>query len=211
MQTMDMSLAQHVKAGRITQQMAFERCHDPEELQRLDRAEPATSAVPSRRRSTGGGVDRHGAEVAAWSWAGCKGADDARYLPVQGPRQGGQHGHRHARGRQRAARPAAPARDGLHARSRWARRSAASTSRSTSRRPKVKLKDLSVFSRQFATMINSGLPILRALAILADQTENKPLGETLSDVPHGRRAGRVAVGRHGRSTRRCSTTSTSRW
>jgi twitching motility protein PilT len=35
MQTMDMSLAQHVKSGRITQQMAFERCHDAEELQRL--------------------------------------------------------------------------------------------------------------------------------------------------------------------------------
>jgi twitching motility protein PilT len=35
MQTMDMSLAQHVKAGRITQQIAFERCHDPEELNRL--------------------------------------------------------------------------------------------------------------------------------------------------------------------------------
>ncbi|MDP9318139.1 MAG: type IV pilus twitching motility protein PilT, partial [Actinomycetota bacterium] len=34
MQTMDMSLAQHVKSGRITQQIAFERCHDPEELQR---------------------------------------------------------------------------------------------------------------------------------------------------------------------------------
>jgi twitching motility protein PilT len=35
MQTMDMALAAHVKAGRITQQMAFERCHDPEELERL--------------------------------------------------------------------------------------------------------------------------------------------------------------------------------
>ena len=35
MQTMDMALAQHVKAGRISQQMAFERCHDPEELDRL--------------------------------------------------------------------------------------------------------------------------------------------------------------------------------
>jgi twitching motility protein PilT len=35
MQTMDMSLASHVKSGRISQQMAFERCHDPEELQRL--------------------------------------------------------------------------------------------------------------------------------------------------------------------------------
>ncbi len=35
MQTMDMHLAQLVKAGTITQQIAFERCHDPEELQRL--------------------------------------------------------------------------------------------------------------------------------------------------------------------------------
>src|ERR671937_479855 len=35
MQTMDMSLSQHIKAGRISQQVAFERCHDPEELQRL--------------------------------------------------------------------------------------------------------------------------------------------------------------------------------
>ncbi|MDQ4005851.1 MAG: type II secretion system F family protein, partial [Actinomycetota bacterium] len=31
---------------------------------------------------------------------------------------------------------------------------------------RVKLKDLAVFSRQFATMINSGLPLLRTLAIL---------------------------------------------
>jgi type IV pilus assembly protein PilC len=57
------------------------------------------------------------------------------------------------------------------------------------KRAKVKLKDLSVFSRQFATMINSGLPILRALAILAEQTPNKLLAETLTqcrtDVEQG--------------------------
>ena len=35
MQTMDMALAAHVKAGAITQGMAFERSHDPEELERL--------------------------------------------------------------------------------------------------------------------------------------------------------------------------------
>ena len=44
MQTMDMSLASHVKAGRVTQQMAFERCHDPEELQRLIGSNGALSA-----------------------------------------------------------------------------------------------------------------------------------------------------------------------
>ena len=35
MQTMDMSLATLVKEGKITQQMAFERCHDAEELARI--------------------------------------------------------------------------------------------------------------------------------------------------------------------------------
>ena len=54
---------------------------------------------------------------------------------------------------------------------------------------KVKLKELSVFSRQFATMINSGLPILRALSILADQSENKLMADTLNkcrlDVEQG--------------------------
>ena len=46
----------------------------------------------------------------------------------------------------------------------------------------VKMKDLAVFSRQFATMVNSGLPILRALAILGDQTENKELQKVLVQV-----------------------------
>ncbi|MEI2619260.1 MAG: hypothetical protein V9G09_00790 [Candidatus Nanopelagicales bacterium] len=38
---------------------------------------------------------------------------------------------------------------------------------------RVKLKDLAISARQFATMINSGLSLLRALSILGDQTENK--------------------------------------
>ena len=47
---------------------------------------------------------------------------------------------------------------------------------------KVKLKDLSIMSRQFATMINSGLSLLRALSILADQTDNKELAKVLALV-----------------------------
>src|SRR3954466_8992475 len=43
----------------------------------------------------------------------------------------------------------------------------------------VKLKDVALFSRQFATMINSGLSLLRALNILAEQTENKTLGAVI--------------------------------
>jgi type IV pilus assembly protein PilC len=47
---------------------------------------------------------------------------------------------------------------------------------------KVKLKDLAVMSRQFATMINSGLSMLRALTILSEQTENKELARVLGEV-----------------------------
>ncbi|MEN2736629.1 type II secretion system F family protein [Microbacterium sp. X-17] len=46
----------------------------------------------------------------------------------------------------------------------------------------VKLKDLAVMSRQMATMIGSGLSLLRTLNILADQTESKRLREILSTV-----------------------------
>jgi type IV pilus assembly protein PilC len=47
---------------------------------------------------------------------------------------------------------------------------------------KVKLKDLAVFSRQFATMINAGLSLLRALNILTEQTENPELTRVLAEV-----------------------------
>lgn len=55
--------------------------------------------------------------------------------------------------------------------------------------PKVKLRDLVVFSRQLATMINAGLSLLRALTILSDQTSSptlaKVIGELRSDVENG--------------------------
>ena len=48
--------------------------------------------------------------------------------------------------------------------------------------PKVKLQDLAIFSRQFATMINSGLSLLRALTILAEQTDNKELARIVDEI-----------------------------
>jgi len=64
---------------------------------------------------------------------------------------------------------------------------------------RVKLKQISVFCRQFATMVNSGLPILRALAILADQTDNKEFAQVLvqvrTDVENGSSLS-AALGKH---------------
>lgn len=47
---------------------------------------------------------------------------------------------------------------------------------------RIKLKDLAIMARQMATMITSGLSLLRALAILAEQTENKALAKVLVQV-----------------------------
>src|SRR5437868_5318391 len=43
-------------------------------------------------------------------------------------------------------------------------------------------KDLVVFTRQFGTMINAGLPLVQCLEILSTQSENKVLRETITEV-----------------------------
>ena len=56
-------------------------------------------------------------------------------------------------------------------------------------RKKVKAREIVIFTRQFATMINAGLPLVQALDILACQTENamlkKAVQDTLYDVEAG--------------------------
>ncbi|MEW6213896.1 MAG: type II secretion system F family protein [Nitrospirota bacterium] len=47
---------------------------------------------------------------------------------------------------------------------------------------RIKDKDIVVFTRQFATMIDAGLPLVQALDILSTQVENKTLGKTLTQV-----------------------------
>jgi type IV pilus assembly protein PilC len=47
---------------------------------------------------------------------------------------------------------------------------------------RVPTRDIVVFTRQFATMVNSGLPLVQALDILAKQTENPQLSETTKQV-----------------------------
>ena len=49
-------------------------------------------------------------------------------------------------------------------------------------KPKVTIKDLVVFTRQFATMIDSGLPLIQCLTILSEQSENPTLREQLASI-----------------------------
>jgi type IV pilus assembly protein PilC len=43
-------------------------------------------------------------------------------------------------------------------------------------------RDIVIFTRQFATMINAGLPLVQSLDILAEQTENESLRKVIQDV-----------------------------
>jgi len=48
--------------------------------------------------------------------------------------------------------------------------------------PKVKEKDVVVFARQFATMINAGLPIVHSLELLAQEEENKTFKKVITEI-----------------------------
>jgi type IV pilus assembly protein PilC len=47
---------------------------------------------------------------------------------------------------------------------------------------RVKSRDVVLFSRQFATMVNSGLSLVRALSVLVEQSESRALADVISQV-----------------------------
>jgi type IV pilus assembly protein PilC len=53
----------------------------------------------------------------------------------------------------------------------------------------IKTRDIVIFTRQFATMINSGLPLVQSLDILAEQTENESLRVVIKEVLSGVESG----------------------
>jgi type IV pilus assembly protein PilC len=55
----------------------------------------------------------------------------------------------------------------------------------------VGTRDVVIFTRQFATMINSGLPLVQSLSILAEQTENKVFAKIINQVLQDIQAGQT--------------------
>ncbi|MDQ7031181.1 MAG: type II secretion system F family protein [Desulfonauticus sp.] len=53
----------------------------------------------------------------------------------------------------------------------------------------VSSRDMVIFSRQFATLINAGVPILEALKVMSEQTENNKLRRKLYEVKNDVEAG----------------------
>lgn len=67
--------------------------------------------------------------------------------------------------------------------------------------PKVKAEHLVVFTRQLATMVESGIPIAQSIEVLAEQMDNKTFAQTLTKVRDDIEAGASlseAIGRHPR-------------
>ena len=74
-----------------------------------------------------------------------------------------------------------------------------STVRHGNSRSKVKLKSMVVFSRQFATMIDAGIPILRCLEILSGQSKDrvfKPVIDSIAADVKGGLSLNEAVAKH---------------
>ena len=156
MQTMDSSLAGLVRAGKITMATAESRSSQPVEMRRLVQG---ISSAPTRRWWLPDG--RRGLHL--------QGRRRGR-RPVQGPAQGRVQGRRH-----RAARGPGPEGHGAARRRSRVLKADLSFGR-------VKAAELTVMTRQLATMISSGMTLLRAFYVLEDQIENKKLKETVGAV-----------------------------
>jgi type IV pilus assembly protein PilC len=58
---------------------------------------------------------------------------------------------------------------------------------------KIKTRDIVIFTRQFSTMINSGLPLVQALDILSRQSENKALQAVTRQVVYDVESGQTVA------------------
>ncbi len=85
-----------------------------------------------------------------------------------------------ATGEEQTATIDLPSKDDVIAHLRRKRMKVVRVREATRKKPKGKapMRDVVIFTRQFATMINSGLPLVQSLTILGKQTDNKVLAET---------------------------------
>jgi type IV pilus assembly protein PilC len=85
----------------------------------------------------------------------------------------------------RTATLEAQSRDDVIAQLRRQRLNVVKIDEATPKKPKrghIKMRDIVILTRQFSTMINAGLPLVQAMTILAEQSENKTLSEIMRKV-----------------------------
>src|SRR5215213_7973305 len=105
-------------------------------------------------------------------------------------------------GEMRTATIDAASRDDVIAQLRRQRLNVVKIDEATPKKPKrghIKMRDIVILTRQFSTMINAGLPLVQAMTILAEQSENKVLSETMRKVVFDVESGNTvadALGKH---------------
>ena len=85
----------------------------------------------------------------------------------------------------RTATLEAASRDDVIAQLRRQRLNVVKIDEATPKKPKrghIKMRDIVILTRQFSTMINAGLPLVQAMTILAEQSQNKVLSEIMRKV-----------------------------
>src|SRR5215216_4934204 len=88
-------------------------------------------------------------------------------------------------GEMRTATLEASSRDDVIAQLRRQRLNVVKIDEATPKKPKrghIKMRDIVILTRQFSTMINAGLPLVQAMTILAEQSQNKVLSEVMRKV-----------------------------
>src|SRR5512141_2792848 len=105
-------------------------------------------------------------------------------------------------GEMRTATMEAPSRDDVIAQLRRQRLSVVKIDeavRKKAKRGHIKMRDVVIFTRQFSTMINAGLPLVQALTILAEQSQNRTLADITRKVVFDVESGHTvadAMGKH---------------
>ncbi|HEX6573597.1 MAG TPA: type II secretion system F family protein [Gemmatimonadaceae bacterium] len=102
----------------------------------------------------------------------------------------------------RTATLEAQSRDDVIAQLRRQRLNVIKIDEATPKKPKrghIKMRDIVILTRQFSTMINAGLPLVQAMTILAEQSQNKVLSEIMRKVVFDVESGNTvadALGKH---------------
>jgi len=105
-------------------------------------------------------------------------------------------------GEMRTATLEAASRDDVIAQLRRQRLNVVKIDEAIPKKPKrghIKMRDIVIFTRQFSTMINAGLPLVQAMTILAEQSQNKTLSEITRKIVFDVESGNTvadAMGKH---------------
>src|SRR4029077_20785058 len=170
MQTMDADLARLVREGQVTRALAEQRASVPEELKRLLGSEPVPTAAMQGDNGFGQAAPQPPVYApGAWRVAGASPfafrAMDVAGAATAGELEADSKAQVSEQLRQR----------GLIVLDVSEKKAPFAIEDLFSRWQSVDVRELAVFSRQFATLVASGMPMLRTLHTLEEQTQDEKI------------------------------------